>query len=346
MVNQMISIGVIGYGYWGPNLARIATEAADCRLAAVADVSSEALARAQKQHPSAKLYQSWKDLLADHSIEAVLIATPVSSHFELALSALKANRHVLIEKPFTSTSAEARILVHEAAQRELVLMVDHTLVYTPAVHKIHELIQDGRLGDVYYYDSTRANFGLFQRDVNVIWDLAVHDMSILQYLLGESPVAISASGTGHFKASPENIAHLTLFYEKGMVAYLNVNWLAPVKVRQTLIGGSKRMVVYNDLEPSEKIKVYDRGVFFETNEQHLREMRVSYRLGDMWAPQLSVREALLAEIEHFVRCIVGNEKPITPGESGLEIVVMLEAAMVSLRQRGTPIEVAPLRRAS
>jgi predicted dehydrogenase len=342
----MISIGVIGYGYWGPNLARNTAEAAQCQLAAVADTSTAALARAQKHHPSAKLHQSWKDLLADGSIDAVLIATPVSSHFELALSALKAGKHVLVEKPITATSAEARILIHEAARRERILMVDHTFVYTPAVRKIRELVDEGKLGDVYYYDSMRVNLGLFQRDVNVIWDLAVHDMSILQYLLGEAPIAISASGVGHFEGRPENYAHITLFYERGAVAHLNVNWLAPVKVRQTLIGGSKRMVVYNDLEPSEKIKVYDRGVSFDASEQEMRQMRVSYRLGDMWAPQLSVREALLTEIEHFANCIAGTEKPITPGESGLDIVVMLEAAMMSLRQRGTPIEIAPLRRAS
>lgn len=342
----MIGIGVIGYGYWGPNLARNTAEAAQCQLVAVADTSSAALARAQKHHPSAKLYPSWKDLLADGSIDAVLVATPVSSHFEVALSALKAGKHVLVEKPMTETSAEARILIHEAARRDRVLMVDHTFVYTPAVRKIRELIDDDKLGDVYYYDSTRVNLGLFQRDVNVIWDLAVHDLSILEYLLGDAPIAISASGVGHFAGSPENYAHVTIFYQRGAVAHLNVNWLAPVKVRQTLIGGSKRMVVYNDLEPSEKIKIYDRGVSFETNEQQVRQMLVSYRLGDMWAPQLSVREALLTEIEHFANCIAGHEKPITPGESGLEIVVMLEAAMMSLRQRGTPIDVAPLRRAS
>lgn len=344
--DQMISIGVIGYGYWGPNLARNAAEAAECRLAAVTDTSSAALARAQKQHPSVKLYESGKDLLADTSIDAVLIATPVSSHFELASSALRAGKHVLVEKPITATSAEARILIHEAARRNLVLMVDHTFVYTSAVRKINELIRDGKLGELYYYDSMRVNLGLFRRDVNVIWDLAIHDMSILEYLLGAQPVAISASAAGHFRGSPENIAHLALFYENGAVAYLNVSWLAPVKVRQTLIGGSMRMIVYNDLEPSEKIKVYDRGVSFDTNEQLVRQLRVSYRLGDMWAPQLSVREALLTEIEHFANCIVRNEKPITPGESGLEIVVMLEAAMMSLRQRGVPVEVAPLRRAS
>jgi predicted dehydrogenase len=342
----MISIGVIGYGYWGPNLARNAAEAAECRLVAVADVSSAALAGAQKRHPSAKLYQSWKDLLADRSIDAVLIATPVASHFELALSALKVGKHVLVEKPFTATSAQARMLIHEAARRKLILMVDHTFVYTPAVRKIRELIQNGELGNVYYYDSMRVNLGLFQSDVNVIWDLAVHDLSILEYLLDGRPVAISASGAGHFQGSPENIAHLTLFYEKSVVAHLNVSWLAPVKIRQMLISGSRRMVVYNDLEPSEKIKVYDRGVSLETNEQQVQQMRISYRLGDMWAPQLSVREALLTAIEHFADCIAGKEQPITPGESGLEVVVMLEAAIMSLRQRGTPIEVTPLRRAS
>lgn len=342
----MISLGVIGYGYWGPNLARNAAEAAGAKLVAISDMSAAALVRAEKRHPGVKLYADWKELIADPAVDAVLIATPVSTHFPLALSALRAGKHVIVEKPITTTSPEARILINEAAQRNLVLMVDHTFVYTPAVRKIRELITGGDLGDIYYYDSTRVNLGLFQNDVNVIWDLAVHDFSILEYLMDEKPTAISASGAGHIQGRQENIAYLTLFYDSGAVAHLNVNWLAPVKVRQTFVGGSKKMIVYDDLQPSEKIKVYDRGVDVESQQVQSQQLRVSYRLGDMWAPQISVREALLTEIEHFADCITTGKRPDTPGESGLNVVEMLEAAMMSLRQRGVPIDLAPIRRAS
>lgn len=342
----MIRMGLVGYGYWGPNLARNAAEAAGGELAAVADFSPAALARASKRHPGARLYADWREMLADSGVDAVLIATPVSSHFEIALAALKAGKHVLIEKPMTSTSAEGEILIREAEQRKLTLMVDHTFVYTSAVRKIRQLIEDGSLGDLYYYDATRVNLGLFQRDVNVIWDLAVHDLSILNYLMDEEPVGVTASGAGHIAGSPENIARITLFYESGAVANVNVNWLAPVKVRQTLIGGSRKMIVYDDLEPSEKIKVYDRGVHVTSNPEEVQDLRVSYRMGDMWAPQLSVKEALLTEIEHFVDCIEHGKTPLTSGANGLGVVSMLEGAMLSLRRRGMPIDLVPLRRAS
>ena len=342
----MIKLGIVGYGYWGPNLARNAAEATDGELSAIADFSAAALVRAKKRHPAAALHDHWRTLIADPAIDAVLVATPVTSHFEIGLAALKAGKHVLIEKPMTSTSAEAEILIQEAARRKLVLMVDHTFVYTPAVRKIRELIENESLGDLYYYDSTRVNLGLFQHDVNVIWDLAVHDLSILDYLMDEKPLAITASGAGHIQGSPENIARITLFYPSGALANVNVNWLAPVKVRQTLIGGSRKMIVYDDLEPSEKIKIYDRGVNVTQNEEEVHNLRVSYRIGDMWAPQLSVKEALLTEIEHFIDCIANGTKPLTSGVSGLGVVKMLEGAMLSMRQRGQPIDLGPVRRAS
>jgi len=345
MGGDVIGIGIIGYGYWGPNLARCVAETAGCRLTGIADGSPAALARAAKRHPAAALHGDWRDLVADPATDAILIATPVATHFELALAALRANKHVLVEKPITASGADARILIEEAARRRRVLMVDHTFVYTSAVQKIGEIIERGELGEVFYYDSTRVNLGLFQRDVNVIWDLAVHDLSILDFLLKERPLAVSASGAGHIRGSQENMAHLTLFYPSGMVAHLNVNWLAPVKVRQTLIGGSRRMIVYDDLEPSEKVKVYDRGVVVGEGPTAV-DTRVSYRTGDMWAPQLSVKEALLTEMEHFVDCIEKGTAPVTSGESGLRVVETLEHAMVSLQQRGHPVEITALRRAS
>lgn len=339
----MVSCGIIGYGYWGPNLARNVSEAAGAELSAISDMQQAALDRAGSRYPGVSLHRNWLDMISDPKIDAVLVATPVSSHFEIALAALQAGKHVLVEKPITTTSAEARTLIEEADRRGLILMVDHTFVYTPAVRKIRELIVDGSLGDIYYYDSTRVNLGLFQSDVNVIWDLAVHDFSILEFLLDKRPAAISASGSSHIEGRPENIAHLTLFFESGTVAHLNVNWLAPVKVRQTLIGGSRKMIVYDDMQNSEKIKVYDRGVDVISDTELMKQMRVSYRMGDMWAPQLSVREALLTEITHFVECIEQGKRPDTSGENGLSVVEMLEAAMKSTRSRGAPVELGQCR---
>jgi predicted dehydrogenase len=342
----MINIAVIGYGYWGPNLARCVGETDGCNLSAITDLSSAALARAGKRYPSVRLSQDWREILADPTIEAVMIATPVDTHFDIGLAALNAGKHVFIEKPMTSSSREASTLVELAAQRKLVLMVDHTFVYTPAVQKIRELIVDGQIGQVYYYHSTRINLGLFQHDVNVIWDLAVHDLAILDFLLDTKAVAVSASGAGHIQGVPENMAHIALFYPNGIVAHLNVNWLAPVKIRQTLIGGSRRMIVYDDLEPSEKVKVYDRGVNLSTSAEEVKKLRVSYRVGDMWAPHLSLKEALLTEVEEFVACINGEKTPMTSGVNGLRVVEMLESAVQSLNRRGHPVEIAPMRWAS
>ena len=342
----MINIAVIGYGYWGPNLARCVAETEGCNLAAIVDPSSAALSRAGKRHPSAKLSQHWREILADPAINAVMIATPVDTHFEIGLAALNAGKHVFVEKPMTSCSREATILVELAAKRKLALMVDHTFVYTPAVQKIRDLIVDGSIGQIYYYHSTRINLGLFQRDVNVIWDLAVHDLAILDFLFDTRAVAVSASGVGHIEGVPENMAHIALFYPDGIVAHLNVNWLAPVKIRQTLIAGSRRMIVYDDLEPSEKVKVYDRGVNLSATAEEVNKLRVSYRVGDMWAPHLSVKEALLTEVEHFIACIAGGTTPMTSGTNGLRVVEMLESAVQSLNQRGHPVEIMPMRWAS
>jgi predicted dehydrogenase len=276
----------------------------------------------------------------------VLIATPVKTHFEIALAALRAGKHVFVEKPITQTSCEAAVLISEAQRQNLVLMVDHTFVYTGAVQKIHELVTDGTLGNIYYYDSTRINLGLFQRDVNVIWDLAVHDLAILDLLMDSAPTAVSANGANHVLHAPDNMAYLTVYFDNGMIAHINVNWLAPVKVRQTLIGGSKRMIVYDDLQPSEKVKVYDRGITLTTSADDNYKGLVSYRLGDMYGPELSHKEALLTEIEHFVDCIEHGKTPVTSGECGLRVVKTLEAASLSLRQHGHPIELLPLSKAS
>jgi predicted dehydrogenase len=333
----VINIGIIGYGYWGPNLVRNFAETRGATVAAVADLDTEKLAIVNRRFPAVKTTTDYRELLADPAIDAIAIATPVSTHFELGLAALRAGKHLWLEKPMTETSQQARRLVDEAEKRQLVLIVDHTFIYTGAVAKMAEIIQASELGRIYYYDSIRVNLGLFQRDVSVISDLAVHDFSILDHLLDEHPVAVSASGTNHFPGTPENLAYVTLFYESGTIAHANVSWLAPVKVRQILIGGSKKMITYDDLEPSEKIKVYDKGVDFTDDPEKIHEMRVGYRTGDMWAPRLAVSEALGVEGLHFIDCIENRKVPKTDGQLGLRVVELIEAASKSMRAKGETV---------
>ncbi|QSJ15264.1 Gfo/Idh/MocA family oxidoreductase [Nostoc sp. UHCC 0702] len=333
-----INIGVIGYGYWGPNLVRNFAEIPNAQVTKVSDFKPELLAKAQVRYPSIQVTTDCRDIFTDPKIDAVVIATPVSTHFDLALAALQAGKHVLVEKPMTASSEQAKRLIEEAEKRNLVLMVDHTFVYTGAVRKMHELITSNQLGDIYYYDSVRVNLGLFQHDVNVIWDLAVHDLSIMNYLLPSQPYAVSATGISHVPGEPENIAYLTLFFESNLIAHIHVNWLAPVKVRRTLIGGSQRMIVYDDLEPSEKVKIYDKGITVNGNSESVYQMLIGYRTGDMWSPQLDMTEALRTEGLHFIRCIEQGSRPITDGEAGLRIVRILEAATQSIKQRGQLVE--------
>src|SRR5688572_7944190 len=330
----MITVGVIGYGYWGPNLVRNFAETAGARVGFVSDLSEQRLAVAARRHPGIKTSTNARDLIEDPGVDAVVIATPVNRHFELALAALRAGKHVLVEKPLTSTSEHALQLIDEAERRRLVLMVDHTFVYTGAVTKMRELVVAGELGDIYYYDSVRINLGLFQHDVNVLWDLAVHDLSIMDFVLDRRPTAVSATGLAHVAGKPENIAYLTMFFEDRLIAHIHVNWLAPVKVRRTLLGGSRRMIVFDDLEASEKIKVYDRGISVNPSSENVYEMLVGYRTGDMWAPKLAVAEALGDVARHFIDCVTTGKRPITDGEAGLRVVRLLEAATASMGAQG------------
>jgi predicted dehydrogenase len=334
----VIGVGVIGYGYWGPNLVRNFSEAARARMVAVSDTRGERLRGVTSRFPGVKVTEDAQALIRDPAIDAVAIATPVATHFDLGLAALAAGKHVLVTKPLAASAAQAQRLVDEARRRNRVLMVDHTFVYSGAVRKMRELVREQQVGEVYYYDSVRVNLGLFQHDVNVLWDLAVHDLSIMDFVLGAPPRAVSAIGVSHVAGSPENVAYLTVFFDGSLIGHLHVNWLAPVKVRRTLIGGSRRMIVYDDLEPSEKVKVYDCGVTRHADPDTVYRIMYDYRTGDMWAPQISREESLQVEVAHFLDCIESGGEPLSGGEAGLRLVRILEAANHSMRRAGARVE--------
>ena len=328
-----MNFGVIGYGYWGPNIVRNLAGLEGSNVVAIADTSPAARKRAHKAYPGINVLSSPTDVITSPDIDAIAVITPVWSHFELAKAALENGKHVFVEKPFTSSAVQAEELINLAEQKNLTIMVDHTFLFTSSVRKISQLIDDGSIGKLYYYDSTRVNLGIFQHDINVLWDLAAHDLAIMDHLIKARPQAISATGESHVNGC-EDVAYLTLYFPDRIIAHINVNWLSPVKVRTTLIGGEKRMLVWNDLEPDEKVKVYDKGVKV-TNREGVYDLLVNYRSGDMWAPHLEQSEALHQELSYFVNCISNDEKPINDGCAGLRVVKMLEAASQSLSQRGT-----------
>jgi len=331
----MIQVAVIGFGYWGPNVVRNFCAQPGFRLVAICDQDMRALSRAQYLHPGVRATNDPAEILASPTIDVVAIVTPVWTHYPLAKAALENGKHVFVEKPFTSSSTNAVELIEIAERKRLIIMVDHTFLFTGAVKKIRELIEQKVLGDLYYYDSLRVNLGLFQHDVNVIWDLAPHDLSIMDYLLQEEPEAIVATGETHLNGH-EDMAFITVYFPKNVIAHINVNWLSPVKIRTTLIGGEKRMLVWNDLDAEEKIKVYDKGVSVATQE-NLRQLLVSYRSGDMWAPQVQEAEALTTELTYFHECLSNNTTPFNDGRAGLRIVQMLEAAELSVKARGRSV---------
>ena len=328
-----MNFGIIGYGYWGPNVVRNLTNLEGSQVLTIAELNPVARKRAQKAYPAIYVTQDASEILLSPKIDAVAIITPVWTHYELTKFALENGKHVFVEKTFTSTSAQAEELIKLAAQKRLQIMVDYTFLFTPAVQKISELINDGTLGKLYYYDSTRVNLGLFQHDINVLWDLAPHDLSIMDYLLRASPEGIVATGQCHLN-SHEDVAFMTLYFPDKLIAHINVNWLSPVKVRTTLLGGEKRMLVWNDLEADEKVKVYDKGVNI-TNREGVYDLLVNYRSGDMWAPQLDQVEALRQELSYFVDCISNDQVPFNDSLAGLRVVKMLEAASKSLEERGS-----------
>jgi predicted dehydrogenase len=328
-----VKFGVIGYGYWGPNVVRNLVGLEGSQVAAIADMSPAARTRAQKAYPGIRVTAEAEELLSSNEIDAIAVVTPVWTHFELVKAALQNGKHVFVEKPFTSNAAQGEELINLAQQKNLTIMVDHTFLFTGAVNKISQLLNEGTLGKLYYYDSTRVNLGLFQHDVNVLWDLAPHDLSIMDYLIKTSPEAVVATGQNHLNGH-EDVAFMTLYFPENVIAHINVNWLSPVKVRTTLIGGEKRMLVWNDLEADEKVKIYDKGVNM-TSREGVYELLVHYRTGDMWAPQLEQVEALRQELTYFVDCVSTGKVPFNDGAAGLRVVKMLEAASASLSKRGS-----------
>jgi predicted dehydrogenase len=329
----LVRFGVIGYGYWGPKVIRNLDLLEEAKVVAICDKSAASRQKAERLYAGVTVTDDANELMTSPDIDAIAVVTPVWTHYELAKAALENGKHIFVEKPFTSNSAQAEELIALAAKKNLKIMVDHTFLFTPAVQKIKQLLEEGELGKLYYYDSTRVNLGLFQHDVNVIWDLAPHDLSIMDHLIVESPEAIVATGQTHLNGH-EDIAFITLYFPDKVVAHLNVNWLSPVKVRTTMIGGEKKMLVWNDIEADEKVKVYDRGVNVSSREG-VYNLLINYRSGDMWAPRIEQAEALTRELSYFVDCIVNDKTPMNDGKAGLRVVKMLEAASESLRQRGS-----------
>ena len=331
----MIRIGVLGYGYWGPNIVRNFHAHEQSQVVLVCDKGSKAREQLRKVYPTIPFTTDENELLKSANVDAVAVVTPVATHFPLAKRALENGKHVFVEKPFTCSVTQAEELIELAEQKNLKIMVDHTFLFTGAVKKIRQLVDEGALGDLYYYDSLRVNLGLFQHDVSVIWDLAPHDLSIMDHIIREKPEAVVAAGEKHLN-EVEDIAFISIYFPKRIIAHINVNWLSPVKVRTTLIGGEKKMLVWNDLEAYEKIKVYDKGVTL-SDGKGLHELLVSYRSGDMWSPQVEQVEALAEETAYFLQCIMENKKPFNDGVNGLRIVRILEAADKSIRNRGEAV---------
>jgi len=335
----MLKIGVIGFGYWGPNIVRNFNSQPEASVVSVCDLDQKALCKVKEQYEGINVTANCDEIINSPDIDAVAIITPVSTHFELAKKALSNGKHVFIEKPFTASVAEAEELIELADKKNLIIMVDHTFLFCGAVKKIKQLIDDDVLGELFYFDSIRINLGLFQKDVNVVWDLAPHDLSIMHYLIGKEPVAVAATGISHFDDDIENVAYITVYFTGNLIAHFNISWLSPVKIRTTLIGGHKKMVVWNDLMADEKIKIYDRGVDngHGLGNEKMNTLRTHYRMGDMWSPRLEDGEALKCETKYFLECVDKNIRPINDGTNGLNVVKMLESADKSLKMGGAVI---------
>jgi predicted dehydrogenase len=332
----MLSIGIIGYGYWGPNLVRNFSGIVTIEVKYVAEANSARHSQIRRNHPNVQILLSAEEMLQDESLDAVVIATPVSTHYTLAKQALLSGKHVLLEKPMATSVAECEELIQIAEAKGLTLMVDHTFLYTGAVQKIKEIVDSGDIGELQYFDSTRINLGIFQNDVNVLWDLAPHDISILSYLKEEKPVSVNATGISHLKNGIENIAYMTINYASNFIAHFNCSWSSPVKIRQTLISGDQKMILYNDIEPTEKVRVFDTGVGVKSDADR-DKLLIDYRYGDILIPKLSTHEALQQVAMDFVESIVSRKTPLSSASIGLHVVRVLEAAEKSIKQKGKEI---------
>jgi len=332
-----LSIGVVGYGYWGPNIARNIEDIDGAELGGICDLDTELLSKARSRYPGILLGADHREITESTDLDAVAVVTPVNTHYEIARSALEHGKHVFVEKPFTASADQADELIELASRNNLTIMVDHTFLFTGAVRKIKDIVASGQLGDVLYFDSTRVNLGLFQHDINVVWDLAPHDLSIMDHVVGKKALAIAAHGIDHFGGNLENIAFITLYCEDDFIAHFNVNWLSPVKIRKTLIGGSEKMLVWDDTQADEKIKIYDKGVSVDSKES-IRRRLVSYREGDAQIPKIDSTEALRMEIEYFIECVGEGKTPVNDGNAGLRVVRCLEAAQRSIDNQGQLIE--------
>ena len=339
----MINVGVIGCGYWGPNLIRNFMACPSTELVWVCDISEHRLETVTKLYPGISKTKDINDILNDEQVDSVAIATPVHTHFSIAKACLETDKHVLLEKPLTSNIKEGEELVRIAKDRGLQLMCDHTFCYTDTVRKMKEIVDSGTLGEVLYFDSVRINLGLFQKDINVLWDLAPHDLSILDFLIEEKPISVSAHGVCHAGNGLENIAYVSLRYANNFIAHFHLNWLSPVKIRKTIIGGSDKMLVWNDLEPAEKIKVYDKGIILKQDKQEeRRRLFISYRSGDMYAPRIEHTEALSLMVREFAACIEEGRPAITDGNAGLRVIRILEAAERSIKADGANVRIKGL----
>jgi predicted dehydrogenase len=332
----MIRVAVVGAGYWGPNLIRNFAGCPDTELVAVCDRDEQRLAKVLSGYPGVEPVREFDELLGRSDVDAVAIATPVNTHAPMGLAALRAGKHVLVEKPLAGSVADAEQMVAVAKEAGRVLMVDHTFIYSGPVQKIKQIVDSGEIGEIYFIDSVRINLGMFQHDVNVVWDLAPHDLSILDHIVGRLPRSLSAFGTCHANEEKniEDVAYLNLDFNDGLLASFHVNWLSPVKIRHFIIGGSQKSIVYDDLEPTERVKVYDRGISINGDVEARRGVLVSYRTGDVWSPHIPQVEPLAQMVSHFAECIRDNKVPLTDGEAGLRIVRILEAAQRSIKAQG------------
>lgn len=327
----MIKVGIVGYGYWGKNLVRNFNGLDSCDLVYVCEQNASLAEKCAKLYPNIKVVSDYAILLNDDTVDAIVVATPVDTHYPLSKAAMLAGKHVLVEKPLTSSLAEAEELLELASSNNLLLMVDHTFLYTGAVQYMKKMVDNDAIGRLQYIDSTRINLGLFQHDVNVLWDLAAHDISICLHLMGKDPVSVDAIGVSHTANDIENIAYLTLRFEDNLIAHFNCSWVSPVKIRQMLIGGDKKMILFNDNEPTEKIKIYDTGYEAKTDEDRTRIL-VDYRTGDINVPKIENTEALSLMASDFINCIKTGNTPISDAKLGVSVVKILEAAQKSIKQ--------------